>query len=267
MPGETAEHPTPEPPPSDERLRAEYLSVFCCPPNIARTLARTHEFAMSTSADALWVHLYGNAEADATLGDGRSATVRVESEQPWGERTTLTVTAATDGGVPLRLRIPAWAESATLAVNGGPAEPVESGSYASVDRDWQIGDTVELTFPLRVRIRRGHRLAEELANQVAVTRGAVVYALESHELPEGVRLEQVALRRGVDFTPVDVELGGQRLVALDGEAVVLPTEEDEALYSDVEDGTLRTIPVRLIPYFAWGNRGPSEMSVWLPLVW
>jgi DUF1680 family protein len=48
---------------------------------------------------------------------------------------------------------------------------------------------------------------------------------------------------------------------------VLPTENDASLYTDVEDGPLRTIPVRLIPYFAWGNRGPSEMSVWLPLVW
>ena len=120
---------------------------------------------------------------------------------------------------------------------------------------------------MRVRLRRGHRLAEELSNQVAVTRGPVVYALESHDLPDGVRLEQVALRRGVELTPVETELEGQRLVALEGEAVVLPTEADDDLYADVEDGGLRTVPIRLIPYFAWGNRGPGEMSVWLPLVW
>ncbi|WP_210480100.1 glycoside hydrolase family 127 protein [Naasia sp. SYSU D00948] len=267
MPGETAERPTPEPPPSDERLRASYMSVFCCPPNIARTLARSHELAMSTSGDALWVHLYGDAEADVSLEDGRSARLRIESEQPWDERVRITVTEAASGGVPLRLRIPAWAEGATVEVNGGTPEPAVAGAYAPVDRDWQAGDTVELTLPLRVRLRRGHRLAEELAGQVAVTRGPVVYALESHELPEGVRLEQVALRRGATFTPVDIELEGQRLVALDGEAVVLPTEEDEDLYPDVEGAGLRTVPVRLIPYFAWGNRGPSEMSVWLPLVW
>ncbi|WP_345788048.1 hypothetical protein [Microbacterium hominis] len=22
-----------------------------------------------------------------------------------------------------------------------------------------------------------------------------------------------------------------------------------------------------MPYFAWANRGPSEMSVWLPVIW
>lgn len=267
MPGETAERPVPEPPASDARLRAEYLSCFCCPPNIARTLARFHELAMSTSTDALWVHLYGDAEADVTLEDGRGIRLRLESEQPWGDRVAITVTDAAGGGVPLRLRIPAWADGATVAVNAGPAEAVEPGAYASVARDWQAGDTVELTLPMRVRLRRGHRLAEELANQVAVTRGPVVYALESHDLPEGVRLEQVALRRGVAFAPVELELEGQRLVALEGEALVLPTDNNEELYADVEEGGLRSIPIRLIPYFAWGNRGPGEMSVWLPLVW
>lgn len=267
MPGETAERPVPEPPPSDARLRAEYLSCFCCPPNIARTLARFHELAMSTSADALWVHLYSDAEADVTLDDGRGIRLCLESEQPWGELVTITVTDATSGGVPLRLRIPEWAEGATVAVNGGAAESVESGAYASLERSWQTGDTVELTLPMLVRMRRGHRLAEELANQVAVTRGPIVYALESHDLPEGVRLEQLALRRGAEFAPVEIELDGERLVALEGEAVVLPTGDDGDLYTDVEEGGLRGIRVRLIPYFAWGNRGPGEMSVWLPLVW
>ncbi len=267
MPGETAERPVPEPPASDERLRAEYLSCFCCPPNIARTLARFHELAMSTSADALWVHLYSDADADVALEDGRGIRLHLETEQPWGERVTITVTDAAGGGVPLRLRVPAWADGATVSVNGGAVETAQPGTYAAVERQWQAGDTVELTLPMRVRLQRGHRLAEELANQVAVTRGALVYALESHELPDGVRLEQVALRRDADLTPVEFELEGRRLVALEGEAVVLPTEEHEELYAEVEGGGLRSIPIRLIPYFAWGNRGPSEMSVWLPLVW
>ena len=48
---------------------------------------------------------------------------------------------------------------------------------------------------------------------------------------------------------------------------MLPAGDDEGLYADVEDDGLRGIRIRLIPYFAWGNRGPGEMSVWLPLVW
>ena len=43
--------------------------------------------------------------------------------------------------------------------------------------------------------------------------------------------------------------------------------EGQGLYAEVGDAELVTAPVRLIPYFTWGNRGASEMSVWLPLAW
>jgi len=48
---------------------------------------------------------------------------------------------------------------------------------------------------------------------------------------------------------------------------VIPDADEDRLYDDVDDAELQTAPVRLIPYFAWGNRGRSEMSVWLPVVW
>ncbi|MNW15677.1 hypothetical protein D3C71_2142640 [compost metagenome] len=57
------------------------------------------------------------------------------------------------------------------------------------------------------------------------------------------------------------------MIALDTEAVILPGSDEDALYDDLADTALATAPVRLVPYFAWGNRGAGEMSVWLPLVW
>lgn len=266
MPGETAMRPVPEPPASDERLRTEYMSCFCCPPNIARTLAQFHERAMSVSPDELWVHLYGSAEASAQL-DGHELHLQVETDQPWAELVSIEITGAVSGGVPLKLRIPAWCDGASLTVNGEPMTVSGPGTYTTIDRDWRAGDRVELRLPMPVRIVRGHRLVEEVSNQAAVTRGPVVYCLESPDLSDGVRLEQVALRRGTPFREVEAELGGRRVVALETDAVVLPTGDGDELYADVEDAPLRTARIRLIPYFAWGNRGASEMSVWLPLVW
>ena len=266
MPGETALRPVPQPPASDARLRAEYMSCFCCPPNIARTLAQFHERAMSTSSEGLWVHLYGNAEVQVEV-EGRGIGLTETSEQPWGERIDFTVTSVTGGGIPLKLRIPGWSEGATLTVNGEPAAAGAPGTYATIDREWQPGDTVSLALPMPVKMVRGHRLAEEISNQVAVTRGPVVYCLESQDLPGGVRLEQIALRRGTDFTPVETDIDGRRIVALECEAVVLPPAESQGLYAEVDDAELATARVRLIPYFTWGNRGASEMSVWLPLAW
>jgi DUF1680 family protein len=143
----------------------------------------------------------------------------------------------------------------------------EPGTYTRIERAWQQGDVVELTLPMPVRVLRAHRLAEEATNQVAVRRGPVVYCVESADLPDGVVLEQVALRRGVRFTPVDTEIAGHRVVTLETEAVLLPSTAETALYDDVADTALATASVRLVPYYAWGNRGAGEMSVWLPLVW
>ncbi|TQM23624.1 glycoside hydrolase family 127 protein, partial [Microbacterium kyungheense] len=266
-PGDTALHPVPAPPPSDERLREPYLSCFCCPPNIARTLARFHERAASLGDDGLYVHLYGGSSIDVTDDAGRRLALREDGGYPWGETVAWTVTDAAAGGIPLHLRIPGWSSGAALTVNGEAVPASEPGTYAVIDREWQQGDVVELTLPMPVRVLRAHRLAEEATNQVAVRRGPVVYCVESADLPEGVALEQVALRRGAVFTPADTEVAGHRVVALETDAVVLPGSDEDELYDDVDDAPLAAASIRLIPYFAWGNRGAGEMSVWLPLVW
>lgn len=267
-PGDTAIHPTPPPPPSDERLRESYLSCFCCPPNIARTLARFHERAASLGDDGLYLHLYGGSSIDVTTDDGRRLALREDSDYPWHGTISWTVTDASGRGIPLHLRVPGWSSGATLTVNGEDVAVTEPGTYTRVEREWREGDVVVLRLPMPVRVLRAHRLAEEATNQVAVRRGPVVYCLESADLPDGVVLEQAALRRGQELAPVEAEVDGARVVALETEIAVLPEQaDDDALYDDLGDAELSTAKTRLVPYFAWGNRGAGEMSVWLPLVW
>ncbi len=266
MPGDTGQHPVPAPPPSDARLRETYLSCFCCPPNIARTLARFHERAASVSSNGLYIHQYGGSSIRFALPDGRNLALREISDYPWNGRIEFTVEEAAGGGMPLHLRVPVWAEDAALTVNGAPTAIAPAGSYATIDREWLVGDVVMLDLPMPVRMLRAHRLAEEATNQVAVQRGPIVYAVESADLPDGVHLEQAALRRGAALIPVEGEVAGARVVALQGEIAVLPPAS-EALYADVGAAAVGAASVRLIPYFAWGNRGPSEMSVWMPVVW
>ncbi|GAB3398393.1 glycoside hydrolase family 127 protein [Humibacter soli] len=265
-PGDTALDPVPVPPPSDERLRQTYLSCFCCPPNTARTLARFHERAASVSAGEVYVHLYGGS--DIRVADGsRVLALREDTEYPWEERVRFTVEDATDGGLPVHLRIPGWARGATLTVNGERVDASGPGTYTRLERDWQAGDTIELNLPLRTRVLRANRLAEEVTNQVAVQRGPVVYCLESTDLPAGMPLERIAFRRGTELTAVAGEIAGHPLQVIPVSLAVLPEGGTGSLYEDLSDDDLETVETRLIPYFAWGNRGASEMSVWIPVVW
>lgn len=265
-PGDTALDPVPVPPPSDERLRERYLSCFCCPPNTARTLARFHERAASVADGELYVHLYGGS--DIRVSDGaRSLALREDTEYPWGEVVRFTVEEAVEDGMPVRLRVPGWTRGASLLVNDETMDAPAPGAYVRIDRAWRTGDTITLTLPMPSRVVRANRLAEEVTNQVAVQRGPVVYCLESSDLPDGLPLERVALRRGTTLTPQAGEVDGHAMQVIPVTLAVLPAGGTDTLYEDLSDDALDTVDTRLVPYFAWGNRGASEMSVWLPLVW
>lgn len=264
-PGDTGQPVVPSPPPSDARLRQGYMTCFCCPPNIARALASFHTRVASVSDEGLFVNQYGGSEIDVDH-DAGSLGLREESDYPWNGRIAFTVTSAR-GALPLHLRIPGWSSGAVLTVNGSSAPTGAPGTYARIDRAWQVGDEIVLDLPMPVRVVRGHRLAEEITGQVAVRRGPVVYCLESADLPHGVRIEQMALRRGSELAAVDAEIAGTPVTALEGELSVLPVADSSNLYDDIEVEPVASAPARLVPYFAWGNRGAGEMSVWLPVVW
>ena len=246
------------------RERQPFISCFCCPPNVARTVAEVASYAYGRSEGSIWVHLYGAGELATEVAPGRPFRLRQETDYPWDGRVTIRVDEAPAEPVTLRLRIPGWAAGATL---DAPAE-VRPGAYAAVTRVWRAGDALTLRLPMPVRCLEAHPLVEEARNQVAYQRGPIVYCLESSDLPAGVSLLDVHAVAPAELTPHREPVGeGPPLVVLRGE---WEAEADSApwsgsLYRDRGQRANRPIPVRLIPYFAWGNRGRSEMSVWVPL--
>jgi DUF1680 family protein len=142
----------------------------------------------------------------------------------------------------------------------------KAGTYAAIQRVWKAGDVVELTLPMKPRLVVAHPWVEECRNQVAVVRGPVVYCLESPDLPEGTHVSAVRIPRDIQFTcRFDPNLLGG-VTALEG----LAQAEDEddwtgTLYRDLSCPRRREVPIRLVPYYAWANRGVSEMTVWMPL--
>jgi DUF1680 family protein len=56
------------------------------------------------------------------------------------------------------------------------------------------------------------------------------------------------------------------LVSLEGDAELIDnTGWNDQLYKEISTNQPKTIKIKLIPYFAWNNRGHSEMTVWLPI--
>src|SRR5258708_5385649 len=100
------------------RTRVPFLSSFCCPPNLARTLAEVGCYACAKSEGAIWINLYGGSTLKTTLPDGQTVTLTQETEYPWNGRVRLTINECGTKEFALRLRIPGWARGAALRLNG-----------------------------------------------------------------------------------------------------------------------------------------------------
>ncbi|GAB3763401.1 glycoside hydrolase family 127 protein [Microlunatus parietis] len=253
-------------PPSDHRGRQEYMNhCFCCPPNIARFIAELPYYLYSQADNGIWVHQYLTGHATAALG-GVPVTLRQQTAYPADGTVTITVTAERPVRGTIRLRLPGWAPGTTVEVDGTMIEAVENG-YAVINREWDAA-TITVRIPLRPRMITAHHFVEEAAGQVAVVRGPVVYCLESADLPPQVGIEAVLLPRTVAWTeqPGTGIFAGH--VLLTATALRRPDQVPSgSLYGELVPAEPEPLPVRLVPYGLWGNRGPGEMSVWNALSW
>jgi uncharacterized protein len=249
------------------RTRVPYVSSFCCPPNLVRTVAEAGDYAYAKSEGAIWVNLYGGSKLATSLPKGQNVTLTQETEYPWNGRVRITIQECGADEFALKLRIPGWAETANIRLNDRPTDlSPQPSSYVEIRRVWSAGDTVELDLAMPTRLMEANPLVEETLNQVAVKRGPLVYCLESTDLPRGARLLDVSIPENIALTArFDRRLLGG-IVVIEGKALLRSTSDwSGQLYRDFHPAPAKTISLRLIPYCLWDNRGPSEMTVWMPI--
>jgi DUF1680 family protein len=248
--------------------RVPFMSSFCCPPNLLRTIAESPGYAYAKSADTIWVNLYGASELETELpGLGKVKLVQ-ETEYPWSGRVRIRIKAVPEKEFALKLRIPGWAKDAKLRVNHRPvgAGGLPAATFAELRRVWKAGDIVELDLQMDTELIEANPLVEEALGQVAVKRGPVVYCLESVDLPRGVRPLDVGLAADTKLRArYDQRLLGGVVVIEGVVSARTNANWNGQLYRELQPGKPAPIKLRLIPYSVWANRGPSEMSVWLPL--
>ena len=241
--------------------RQRYISCFCCPPNTLRTLCEAQEYAYSINNDALYVNLYGqNALTTKELE------VEQNTDYPWDGHITLTIKKAKRLNTVV-LHIPNWCSSYTLSVNGEPATVDGGLSAVTLTRKWKKGDTIELNLDMRPRLVEANPLVEEAKNQIAVMRGPIVYCLEGEDISNGHRINDIALPADIQLTEKEITIADHKMIALEGDALLVNSDQwdNHTLYRDLRPAAKQKVRIRLIPYYAWDNRGIQDMSLWLPL--
>jgi DUF1680 family protein len=245
--------------------RRPWFDVACCPPNIMRTLASLPGYLATTDDDGVQLHHYAPSTVTAPVPSGEIQ-MSVETDYPWNGLVRVRIEQAPDAECTLSLRVPGWAEGATLQVDG-EEQSVPGGAYASVTRSWRQGDAVELSLPMTVRFVEADERIDAVRGCVAIERGPLVFAVEHVDQADGAVVDDLRLDPAGPATAEHRPdlLSGVTVVTAHGHAVRHAPEDwpyPPAGEATSPRGT--DVEVTAIPYFSWANRAIGPMRVWLP---
>jgi uncharacterized protein len=245
--------------------RKEWHLVGCCPPNVMRTFAALGHYFATRDGSGLQIHLYGPARIAADLAAG-SVAVRMESTYPWDGKVRLTIEDPGAAPWTLRLRVPAWCKGASATVDGRTVGTLGAGGYLRIERAWKRGVVVELDLPMPARLTEAHPRIESTRGCVAIERGPLVYCLETADNPDGhVADLEIDTAAPLESTWAPDRLGGVVLVKAAGWAVDTRPWANQ-LYRQVgaPPAARRRVALTAVPYYAWANREPGAMGIWIP---
>lgn len=247
---------------SGNHHRQPWFDCACCPPNIARLLSSLPFYAYAQNANEIAVHLFIQGRAHFYI-NGQPLSLNVVSHYPWEGLVDFRLDLPSSCQFTLSLRSPSWCRQTHLWLNGQPLEAgtlIDDG-YIRIDRLWQPGDRITYSMDMPVERMYAFPDIRQDAGLTALQRGPIVYALENadNDLP----LSRIRLPRSVEITShyePDL-LGG--VVTLQGEALAAAIKGWENNLYRFNPPTFDPVRFTAIPYYAWDNRSPGAMLVWL----
>jgi DUF1680 family protein len=257
-----------------QHQRSAWFGCACCPPNIARLLPSLPGYIYAKTEKDIYVNLFIDNTAAFAFG-GQDIEIIQKTDYPWKGLVEITINPVEKKKFAMKVRIPGWARNEVLPgnlysfndglspkpvikVNDKAVHPEIKKGFASISRTWQKGDKITIELPMDVRkIVADSRVAAD-KGKIAIERGPLMYCAEWPYSQDGLILNLVFDEKAL-FTPVFID------TLLNGIEAVKTTARPAKynLKKEVEKGDLQDIT--LIPYYAWNNKGPGEMAVWLPV--
>src|SRR6266545_4569902 len=255
-----------------QHQRSPWFGVACCPGNVTRFLASVPGYVYAQQGESLYVNLFVASTAEVKMDGGRTVGLVQETHYPWDGAVKITVRPDQARRFAMNVRVPGWArgeavpsdlyhfadrsdEPVTIKVNGQAVALALDKGYARIDRRWRAGDIVELSLPMPVRRVVAHPSVEADQGRVALQRGPLVYAAEWPDNPGG-HVRNLLLR---DEAPLTSEFRSDLL----GGVQVINGRSTSLAYNDLREVEQHEQAFLAIPYYAWANRGPGEMAVWM----
>lgn len=219
--------------------RQPWYGTACCPSQISRFLPSVGNYVYATSPGALWVNLYMGSETAMTI-DNVPVSVRQTTRYPWEGKVRLSVHPKRKAKFTVKLRLPDWCAKYTLAVNGKEYEAPEELQYLAIDRVWEPGDEITFDMDMPVEVVAADPRVKANAGKRALQRGPLVYCMEE---TDNRKYDEATLSASMNYMTA-FEPG------LLGGVVTITAVNGDDLY-------------KFVPYYAWDNREPGKMKVWV----
>lgn len=237
-------------------LRESWKGTPCCPTNLVRLINKLSEYIYATDKEnnTAYVNLYIGSEGSFNLGDTEIG-VNMTSSMPWEGEANLTLTLRQAKEFTLKLRLPAWADGAnSITINGEDysATAGEDG-YVAITRTWESGDVIAINFPMSVKFVRNGDVIPANKGLVAITRGPITYCVEQQD--SATKLDLICVNEESTFST--------ELVNNFVNDNTYHTAELQVLNVTSKNTSGKAISFRMIPYYAWSNRGKDAMKVYL----
>ena len=229
--------------------RVEVFSCSCCPPNINRFFAHLGDYICVDEDDSLCIEQYISAKLNTPHGS-------ITITEDYAREGKVRIVGSGYTKKTISFRVPEWCKTLTILLDGKSVTPTlcEGYAYLSVAEEFSI----DLNFHISPTFVSANPMVRDNVGRMALMRGPVVYCIEG--VDNGTRLRRIE---------VSTDALAEAIEALDFHglySVTLPAmrlKDNPSLYFDVSESVCEPVRIKCIPYFAFANRGESDMLVWL----
>ncbi len=253
-----------------QHQRSQWFSCSCCPSNLVRFVPQVPGYIYAQRENKIYINLFVDSTATVKMGSN-TVVLSQKTQYPWDGNVKIIVEPENPGKFTICVRIPGWSqnqpvpsnlyrytdncgEKVNLQINGKTlAFNIDKG-FAFIERNWEKGDIIELNLPMPVRRVIAYEKVKDDAGKVALQLGPIVYCAEWKD--NDGRALNIVLPDNAELTTEYHKDMLNGIMTIHGRAVVLSDAEGVKT-------TLKKQDFLAIPYYAWANRGPGEMTVWL----
>lgn len=247
-----------------EKKRQGWFQCACCPPNIMRFITNIQNYALVAKQNMIFFNLYMQGQWKVKIYED-IIMVTVQTDYPYdgvirmrflANRKPITINIA--------LRIPDWCTKYGLCINDKVemnTEKSENG-YVMLDMDLSREKTVILNLFMNAEYVFPNKNIWDCIGKVALMRGPIIYCLESVDY-EDDNLDGIGIFLNSSISVIEGEgiLEGVKL--LETEGYKYRSNSYDRLYA-YEPAKVDKCRIVAVPYYAWQNRGETDMDVWFP---